>query len=124
MTTSAYAPPGWPDQVPPPGVPNWEVSAVAFLLDCCPADFRAYRVLRNHPVVLAQFASHFVEGQVRAAHEGLAAVRTGLERFVDPPVVEAATEAWLEQAARLTRTRRAVTLINDALRGRIYVPRM
>ena len=36
----------------------------------------------------------------------------------------AATEAWLEQAARLARTRRAVALITDALRGRIFVPRI
>ena len=95
---TAYAPPGWPDQVRAPGVPEWEVTAAAFLLDCCPADFRAYRVLRNHPIVLAQFASHFVEGQVRAAQDGLADVRTGLGRYVDPPVLEAATEAWLEQS--------------------------
>ena len=124
MTTPAYAPPGWPEQVPPAGVPEWEVAATAFLLDCCPADFRAYRVLRNHPVVLAQFAGHFVEGQVRATQEGLADVRTGLSRYVDPPVLAAAADAWLEQAARLARTRRAVALINDALRGRVYVPRL
>jgi hypothetical protein len=124
MTGPAYAPPGWPDGVRAPGVPDWEVTATAFLLDCCPADFRAYRVLRNHPVVLAQFASHFVESQVRAAREGLADVRTGLGRYVDPPVLEAATDAWLEQAARLARTRRAVALVNDALRGRVYVPRL
>jgi hypothetical protein len=124
MPDLAYTPPGWPERVRAPGVPEWEATATAFLLDCCPADFRAYRVLRNHPVVLAQFASHFVESQVRAAQEGLADVRTGLGRYVDPPVLEAATDAWLEQAARLARTRRAVALVNDALRGRIYVPRI
>ena len=74
----AYAPPGWPDQVRPPGVPDWEADAAAFLLDCCPADFRAYRVLRNHPVVLAQFATHFVEGQIRAPRMGWPPSRTGL----------------------------------------------
>ena len=75
-------------------------------------------MLRNHPIVLAQFASHFVAGQVRAAQDGLADVRTGLQAYVDPPVLEEAAQAWLEQAARLARTRRAVALINDALRGR------
>ena len=73
--------------------------------------------------MLAQFASHFVEGQVRAAQEGLADVRTGLGRYVDPPVLEAGDRGLAEQAARLARTRRAVGLVNDALRGRVYVPR-
>ena len=65
-------------------------------------------MLRNHPIVLAQFARHFVEGQSQAAQEGLAAVRTGLQDFVEPSVLEEATQAWLEQSARLVRARRAV----------------
>ena len=119
-----YAPPGWPARVRPPGAPDWESSAAAYLLDCCPADFRAYRVLRNHPVVLAQFARHFVEGQSQATHDGLAAARTGLQDLVDASVLEEATQAWLEQSARLVRTRRAVALIEEALRGRVFVPKM
>jgi hypothetical protein len=120
----AYAPPGWPDEVRPPGAPDWEVTATAYLLDCCPADFRSYRVLRNHPIVLAQFARHFVEGQSQAAQEGLAAVRTGLQDFVEPIVLEEATQAWLEQSARLVRTRRAVAMVEAVLRGRTFVPKM
>jgi hypothetical protein len=120
----AYAPPGWPDEVRPPGAPDWEVTATAYLLDCCPADFRSYRVLRNHPIVLAQFARHFVEGQSQAAQEGLAAVRTGLQDLVEPSVLEEATQAWLEQSARLVRTRRAVAMVEAVLRGRTFVPKM
>jgi hypothetical protein len=122
--SQAYAPPGWPEGVPPPDVGEWETRAAAYLLDCCPADFRAYRVLRNHPIVLAQFARHFVEGQSNAAQEGLAAARIGLQDFVEPNVLEEATEAWLEQTARLARTRRAVALVEAALRGRTFVPKM
>ncbi len=120
----AYAPPGWPDEVRPPGAPDWEVTATAYLLDCCPADFRSYRVLRNHPIVLAEFARHFVEGQSQAAQEGLAAARTGLQDFVEPQVLEEATQAWLEQSARLVRTRRAVAMVEAVLRGRTFVPKM
>ena len=119
-----YAPPGWPEPVRPPGTPEWEASAAAYLFDCCPPDFRAYRVLRNHPIVLAQFARHFVEGQGQAAQDGLAAARTGLQDFVEASVLEEATQAWLEQAARLARTRRAVALVDEALRGRTFVPKM
>jgi hypothetical protein len=124
MSTPAYAPPGWPSAVQPPGVPGWEESAIAYLLDCCPADFRAYRVLRNHPVVLAQFAMHFVNGQQEASERGLADVRTSLSEYVEPDIVEAATQAWLEQAARLVLTRRAVGLLDEALRGRVFVRKL
>jgi len=124
VSSPAYAPPGWPSQVRPPGAPGWEATAIAYLLDCCPPDFRAYRVLRNHPVVLAEFASHFINGQHEAAQRGLAEVRTSLSEYVEPDVVDAATEAWLEQGARLARTRRSVTLLADALRGRVFVRKL
>jgi hypothetical protein len=124
VQSSVYLPPGWPEGVRPPGSQDWEVTAAAFLLDCCPADFRAYRVLRNHPVVLARFAAQFVEGQCRTAQEGLAGIRTSLTDHVPHQVVEAAAQAWLEQEARLARTRRAVGLVEEALRGRTFVPRL
>lgn len=119
-----YTPPGWPECVRPPGTPDWETTAVAYLLDCCPADFRAYRVLRLHPVVLARFAVQFVAGQYHSAQEGLAGVRTSLSEYVSADVIEAAAQAWLEQGAHLARTRRAVTLVEDALRGRVFVRKL
>jgi hypothetical protein len=121
---TAFAPAGWPEGVRPPGAPEWEQTAVAFLLDCCPADFRGYAVLRRHPLVLARFAAHFVAGQCRSSQEGLAEIRTSLQRLVTPDVVEAAAQVWLEQAARLARTRRAVTLVEEALRGHVFTPRL
>ena len=124
MTTSVYVPPGWPSQVRPPGASGWEATAIAYLLDCCPPDFRTYRVLRNHPIVLAQFATQFVNGQHEASQGGLAAVRTSLGEYVEADVVEAATQAWLEQGARLARTRRAVALVEEALRGRVFVRKL
>ncbi len=120
----AYAPPGWPEQVRPPGVPDWETTARAYLFDCCPPDFRSYAVLHRHAEVLARFAMIFVEAQQEAAERGLAQVRTILRARVDPHVVDAAVDAWSEQAARLVRTRRAVSLIEEALLGRVFVPRL
>ncbi len=124
MSAAAYAPPGWPSEVRPPGAPGWETTAIAYLLDCCPADFRAYRVVLNHPIVLAQFAMRFVRGQQEASQQGLAEVRTSLSEYVDPDVVEAAAQAWLEQGARLARTRRAVSLLDEALRGGVFVRKL
>lgn len=124
MSSLGYVPPGWPDQVRPPGSLDWEVTASAFLLDCCPPDFRAYPVLRRHPVVLARFAVQFVDGQHRSAQAGLAGSRVSLSRYVSAEVLQQAGEAWLEQTARLARTRRAVGLVEEALRGKTFVPRM
>ena len=70
MTTSVYVPPGWPSEVRPPGASGWEATAIAYLLDCCPPDFRAYRVLRNHPMVLAQFASQLRQRPARSVASG------------------------------------------------------
>jgi hypothetical protein len=66
----------------------------------------------------------FVRGQQEASQQGLAEVRTSLSEYVDPDVVEAAAQAWLEQGARLARTRRAVSLLDEALRGRVFVRKL
>ena len=120
----AYTPPGWPSQVRPPGASEWETTATAYLLDCSPPDFRGYRVLQRHPVVLARFAALFVAGQRRTAEEGLAEIRTALSGRAPPDVIQAAAEAWAEQSARLARTSRAVGLVESALLGEAFVPRL
>ncbi|MCC6498125.1 MAG: hypothetical protein IT193_17880 [Propionibacteriaceae bacterium] len=119
-----YTPPGWPSRVLPPGTPDWESTAAAFLLDCCPADYRAYPVLRRHPVVLARFAAEFVQSQVGASADGLAGVRTSLADLVPPEVIQSAAEAWAEQGARLVRLRREVGLVEEALRGKVFVRKL
>ena len=119
-----YAPPGWPEGVRPPGSSDWEASAATFLFDCCPADYRAYPVLRRHPVVLGMFAVEFVESQAHASAEGLARVRTGLADYVRPEVAQQAVEAWTTEAARLVRLRREVGMVVEALRGRVFAPKL
>lgn len=124
MQTALYLPPGWPNKVHPPGSPDWEQSAATYLLDCCPADFRAYPVLRRHPVVLAGFAAQFVESQLHASRIGLMEARADLGNYVPPQVVEAAIEAWQQQAAHLVRVRRAVALVEEALRGKVFIRKL
>jgi hypothetical protein len=100
------------------------VTAQAFLFDCCPADFRAYPVLRRHPVVLARFAMAFVAAQLSASTDGLGAVRGSLADHAAPEVVQAAVDAWEEQGARLHRVHREVALVEEALRGKVFVRRL
>lgn len=124
VESAIYVPPGWPDEVRPPGAPDWEVTAAAWLFDRCPADFRAYAVLRRHPIVLAGFAARFVEGQLQAARDGLAGVRASLGDHVDPQVLDAAAEAWQRESAQLVRVRRGVALVEEALRGKVFIRRL
>lgn len=119
--TTIYTPPGWPARVRPPGAPDWEATATEFLLDCCPADYRTYPLLRRHPVVLARFAATFVEAQVQAGRDGLGGVRVSLADLVTPEVVADAVDVWSQQQAVLVRVHREVALVEEALRGRNWV---
>src|SRR4051812_39127577 len=118
------APPGWPRAVRPPGAPDWERSAVAWLLDICPPEFRSYPALRRHVVVLARFAVLHVEACQAAVRRGLSEARAELRDVAARDVVEAAVETLLAEDARLAGVRRAVGLVEEALRGRRYVARL
>lgn len=119
-----HVPPGWPAQVRPPDAEDWEASAVAFLLDVCPPDYRGHEVLRRHPVVLARFATHHIQGALAAARTGYSQARSELRDVVGPEVVAAALAAWETEGARLVATARQVGLVEEALRGRRRAPRL
>jgi hypothetical protein len=118
------APPGWPAGVRPPDTPDWERTAVAWLLDLCPPDYRHYTGLRRHVVVLARFAVLHVEANQAACRRGLSEARADLGQVADLAVVEAAVETFQLESARLLGVRRAVGLVEEALRGRRYVARL
>lgn len=122
--TTAYAPPGWPREVRPPGAPEWEESAQRWLLDLCPPEFRSYPVLRRHVVVLARFAVVHVDACLDGVRRGLGDARADLRDAAGADVITAAVETWLAEEARLTGVRRAVGLVEEALRGRRFVPRL
>lgn len=117
-------PPGWPAAVLPPQAPDWERSAVAWLFDLCPPDYRAHEVLRKHPAVLARFAGQHVAAGVQAAREGLRTVRADLRGVVPPEAVDAAIAAYDREGRRLVAAGRQVELVAAALRGDRWVPRL
>lgn len=122
--TALVTPPGWPAPVRPPGAPGWERTATAWLLDISPPEFRGYPVLRRHPVVLARFAALHVEAGQTAVRKGLGEARAVLRDVVDGDTVEAAVLVWQAEEARLVAERRAVGLVEEALRGRRFVARL
>ena len=117
-------PAGWPDAVAPPGTPDWQASATSWLLDCCPADYRGYVLLRRHPVMLARFAAAFVDSEIRGTRVALSQVRTSLGEYVPGEVIDAAVRVLQAEEARLTRSRRGVGLVEEALRGKVFVPQL
>lgn len=122
--TRLVAPPGWPGQVRPPGAPDWERSAAAWLLDICPPEYRSYPVLRRHDVVLARFAVLHVEACQTSVRRGLSEARGVLGDVADQDTVERAVEAWHSESARLLADRRAVGLVEEALRGKRFLARL
>jgi len=124
ITGRSATPPGWPPEVLPPAAPDWERSAIAWLFDQCPPDYRVYDVLRRWPVVLARFAATNLDGAITAAESGLQNTRAELRERVPPEAVEAAVAAYEREAHRLRTARRAVDLVERALRGERWVPRL
>jgi len=122
--TAYVAPPGWPRQVRPPGAPGWEHTAAGWLLDICPPEYRGYAVLRRHEVVLARFAALHVEASQAAVRRGLSEARSVLRDVAEPETADAAVQAWQAEEARLVAVRRAVSLVEEALRGRRFVARL
>ena len=118
------APAGWPASVRPPDAPDWEQSAVSWLLDRCPPEYRGYSGLRRHPVVLVRFAVLHVEAMQAAARRGVSEARTALRDVADLDVVERAVATWQLEAERLELLRREVGLVEEALRGRRFRPRL
>jgi hypothetical protein len=110
--------------VRPPGAPDWQRTAVAWLYDLCPPDYRGYDVIHRYPVVLARFAAGHVAACRVAVREGIATTRAELRDVVAPDVIEAALVALGREGDRLAAAARAVELVEAALRGQRFAPRL
>jgi hypothetical protein len=120
---TAHTPPGWPAPVPPPGSPDWEQAASAWLMDLCPPDYRGYGVLRRHPLALAWLAGQHVEGSRQVMARALGRIRAELADDLQPGVVDQLLQTVEQEQARLLAAARGVALIEQSLRGHRHVPR-
>src|ERR1700759_1298914 len=114
---AAYIPPGWPTGVHPPGSEDFEATAIAWLLDVVPPDFRLHGVLRRHPAALAAMSRHHTQACVEGARAGYRTARTELGEAGPPHVIAAVLAASRTEGRRLASTARAVVLIERELRG-------
>ena len=119
-----YIPPGWPAGVHPPGSEEFESTAVGWLLDVVPPDYRLHGVLRRYPIALATMARYHSNACVEGAREGYRTARTELASVLPPHAVDSVLAAYRKEGARLAETARAVDLVERALRGEVFTPKM
>jgi hypothetical protein len=120
---ATYTPPGWPAGVHPPGSDDFESTAVGWLLDVVPPDYRLHGVLRRYPVALATMARHHSNACVEGARQGYRTARTELADALPPHAVDTVLAAYRKEGARLAATARAVGLVERALRGEVFTPK-
>src|SRR6267378_602265 len=120
----AYIPPGWPAGVHPPGSEDFESTAVGWLLDVVPPDYRLHGVLRRYPVALATMARYHSKACVEGARQGYRTARTELAGVLPPHAIDTVLAAYRKEGARLAATAQAVDLIERALRGEVFTPTM
>ena len=123
-TVAEYLPPGWPAGVHPPGSEGFEETAVTWLLDVVPPDYRLHGVLRRHPVALATLARHHVAACVQGAREGYRTARGELGGLLPPGGMDGLLAAYRAEGVRLVETGRAVDLVERALRGEVFAPQL
>jgi hypothetical protein len=121
---ATYLPPGWPAGVHPPGSQDFERTAVAWLLDVVPPDYRLYGVLRRHPAALASLARHHLAACVEGARQGYRTARTELGSALPPHGVDAVLAAYRSEGRRLVAAVTAAGLVERALRGETFTPRL
>lgn len=121
---AAYLPPGWPAGVHPPGSEGFEETAVAWLLDVIPPDYRVHGVLRRHPLALAVLARHHLAACVQGARQGYRSARTELGDVLPPQGIDAVLAAYRAEGSRLVATARAVDLVGRGLRGEVFTPQL
>ena len=120
----AYIPPGWPAGVHPPGSEEFESTAVGWLLDVVPPDYRLHGVLRRYPVALAALARYHSKACVEGARQGYRTARTELAGALPPHAIDTVLAAYRKEGARLAATAQAVDLVERALRGEVFTPKM
>jgi hypothetical protein len=121
---TGYTPPGWPAGVHPPDSEEFESTAVTWLLDVVPPDYRLHGVLRRYPVALASMARYHTKACVEGAREGYRTARTELGGALPPHAIDTVLAAYRKEGARLAAAARAVGLVERALRGEVFSPKM
>jgi hypothetical protein len=119
-----FVPTGWPEGVQPPGSPGFEQTAVSWLLDVVPPDYRQHAVLARHPIALATLALHHLTACVEGARQGYRCARAELGKHLPPTGLTEVLAAYQAEGRRLVAAAKAAELLSRALRGETFVPQL
>ncbi|PZG08930.1 hypothetical protein C1J01_38430 [Nonomuraea aridisoli] len=108
-------PDGWPPQVPAPGEAGWEKSAVAFLLECLPADYRAHEVVRN-PRVLTWMARCHIDQALIGLRAGYRKAAVELKPHLPPHALAEVLATYQKEAERLKTVAVSIQVVSRLLR--------
>lgn len=109
--------PDWPASVHPPGSDSFEQTALVWLFDHVPADYRLHGVLRRHPVALSRLARQYVSAALDAAREGYRTARIDLRDHMPPHALDQVMNAYLAEGRRMAGVLRSVEAVDAALRA-------
>ncbi len=107
----------WPASVHPPGSDSFEQTAMEWLFDHVPADYRLHGVLRRHPVALSRLARQYVSATLDAAREGYRTARVDLRDQMPPHALDQVMNAYLAEGQRTAGVLRAIEAVDGALRS-------
>src|ERR1035437_2728097 len=114
---ATYTPPGWPAGVHPPGSENFESTAVGWLLEVVPPDFRLHGVLRRYPVALATLARYHSKACVEGARQGDRTARTEPAGARPPHPIEPGPAPSRRGGASPAAPARGASRVDRPLRG-------
>ncbi|MQA97858.1 MAG: hypothetical protein GEV11_25765 [Streptosporangiales bacterium] len=114
----ASVPEGWPKGVRPPGVEGYEQSAIVWLFDQVPSDYRVHGILRRYPLALARMAREHMSAALDAARQGYRTARVQLtEAGLPPHAIEQVMEVYVEEGQRFAAALRAIEIVEESLGG-------
>ena len=89
-----------------------------------PPDYRRHPVLRRHPAALASVARYHSRACVEGAREWYRTARVELGVALPPHAVDGVLAEYKMEGFKLAATARAVELVERAIRGEVFAPRL
>jgi len=99
-------------------------TAVIWLLDLCPADYRCYQVLTRHAVALTWIAVQHTRAAIEGNQRALSTMRVDLGRALEPHVLEQMLTVLRQERERLVAAHRGAWAVGQDLEGYGHVSRL
>jgi len=98
-------------------------NVTGWLLDRLPPEYRT-SPLRRHPLVLAMCARLHAQATLAGTRDVYRDLRAELRDHLDPTDIQAALVGLEDLAAQFSRSEREIDLVEQALRGQVWKPRL